>query len=149
MWIWSECGNPKLMRKFGCLFLKPPPQKGVQPGLKRHIFMPEKISLSHRVWCQVSSTCCWRASDFFRWLRWPLKAGGYGFTPGLSSSNVASCGETNLRNAGEAVFRARAADREALLGLLRVKGHFLPSQEEVILETDLLSSRCLWSRPLC
>lgn len=80
---------------------------------------------------------------------WPLKAGGYGFTPGLGSSNVASCGETDLRNAREAVSRARAEDREALLGLLRVKGHFLPSQEEVILETDLLSRQCLWSRLLC
>lgn len=87
--------------------------------------------------------------QIFQVTPWPLMAGGYGFTPGLCSSNVASCGETDLRNAREAVFRARAEDREALLGLLRVKGHFLPSQEEVILETDLLSCRCLWSRPLC
>lgn len=94
------------------------------------------------------STCCWRASDFSG-DSVTFEAGGYGFTPGLCSSNVASCGETDLRNARVAVFRARAEDREALLGLLRVKGHFLPSQEEVILETDLLSRRCLWSRPLC
>lgn len=117
-------------------------RKVCSPGLKKkkkNIFCLRKYHYPH-----VAD-----GRQIFQVTPWPLKAGGYGFTPGLSSSNVASCGETDLRNAREAVFRARAEDREALLGILRVKGHFLPSQEEVILETDLLSCRCLWSRPLC
>ncbi len=64
MWIWSECGNPKLMRKHLAVhFWNLLRIKVCSPSIKRHIFMPEKISLSHRAWCRVSSTCCWWASD--------------------------------------------------------------------------------------
>ncbi len=64
MWIWSECGNPKLMRKHLAVHLwNLLHRKVCRPSLKRHIFIPEKISLSHRAWCRVSSTCCWWASD--------------------------------------------------------------------------------------
>lgn len=138
--VFCECGNPKL--ELRCLLISDTLHRKVfSPVLKKKktYFCLRKYHYPH-----VADGC-----QIFQVTPWPLKAGGYGFTPGLCSSNVASCGETDLRNAREAVFRARAEDREALLGLLRVKGHFLPSQEEVILETDLLSCRCLWSRPLC
>lgn len=64
MWIWKECNiwsflwmwKPKTPAQiFACWFLIPPFSERCAA---------QKISLSYWVWCQVSSTCCWRASDF-------------------------------------------------------------------------------------